>query len=205
MTLIIFRKRQSSAALKNSDIAVEDRLFLVDASGSMNDKVRGSKVRRFDIVREGLKKFCFERWPVSYYDRPLRIGIVAFRLLGTPGETVYEVIVPLYPTPATLELYRLDDLGPKGGSWFADGLEYAYIMVSESLRKVKRIDFISDGTPEGPSAFPVAEKIRNAGIVLNSLEISDVSSTIMKDIASAGGGGYHLVKSLEEFYPIISS
>lgn len=205
MTLIIFRKRQSSAALRDSDIGVEDRLFLIDASGSMKDKVRGTKVRRFDIVREGLKKFCFERWPVSYYDRPLRIGIVAFRLLGTPGGTVYEVIVPLYPTPASLELYRLDDLGPKGGSWFADGLEYAYITVSESLRKVKRIDFISDGTPEGPNALPVAEKIRNAGIVLNSLEISDVSTNAMQEIASSGGGAYHLVKNLEEFYAAISS
>lgn len=191
--------------MKNSDIGVEDRLFLVDASGSMNDKVRGTKVRRFDIVREGLKKFCFERWPVSYYDRPLRIGIVAFRLLGTPGETVYEVIVPLYPTPPSLELYRLDDLGPKGGSWFADGLEYGYITVSESLRKVRRIDFISDGTPEGPSAIPVAEKIRNAGIVLNSLEISDLSTNLMHEIASTGGGNYHLVKNLEEFYAAISS
>ncbi|MBI2648604.1 MAG: VWA domain-containing protein [Thaumarchaeota archaeon] len=190
--------------MRDSDIGVEDRLFLVDASGSMNHKVRGTKARRFDIVREGLKTFCFERWPVSYYDRPLRISIVAFRLLGTPGETVYEVIVPLYPTPPTLELYRLDDLGPKGGSWFVDGLEYAYMTVSESLRKVKRIDFISDGTPEGPSATPVAEKIRSAGIVLNSLEISDVSTKIMQDIAATGGGSYHLVKTVEEFQAAIS-
>jgi Mg-chelatase subunit ChlD len=191
--------------LQNWDVAVEDRLFLVDASGSMNDKIRGTKTRRFDIVREGLKKFCLERWPISYYDRPLRIGIVAFRLLGTPGSTVYEVIVPVYPTPATLELFRLDDLGPKGGSWYVEGLEYAHIVMSESLRKVKRIDFISDGTPEGPSALPVVEKIRNSRIILNAIEVSDAPSEAMQQIATAGGGSYRLVKNLDEFYAAISS
>jgi len=190
--------------MQNADIAVEDRLFLVDASGSMHEKVPGTKFRRFDIVKGALKKFCYEKWPVSYYDRPLRIGIVAFRLLGTPGKTFYEVIVQLQPTPAALELYRLDEVGPKGGSWFADGLEYGYIVMSDSLRKVKRIDFITDGTLEGPNPIPFAEKIRSAGVTLNSIEVSNESTKIMQDIASAGGGAYHLVKSLEELYPIIS-
>jgi len=176
----------------------EDRLFLIDASGSMNSKL-GIKKRKIDIVKSGLTAFCSTRWPISYYNIPLNIGIVAFRLLGTPGKTVFETIVPISPSPTSLELYRLTDLSAKGGSWFMEALEYALLTLVESPRKVKRVDFVSDGTSEGPDSRPIAEKINNEGIILNTIEVSDDSTDLMMELAKLGGGSYHLAKNQASF------
>lgn len=175
----------------------EDRLFLVDASGSMGGKL--GKWRKIELVKSGLLKFCMDRWPISYYAIPLRIGMVAFRLLGTPGHTVYETIIPLYPTAVSLELYRINDLDAKGGSWVADGLNYARHVIVESERRQKRVCLISDGSFEGPDPLPVADQIRGCGALLSCVELAKESSRPMQDIAQHGGGSYSLAATPEEF------
>jgi hypothetical protein len=183
---------------------MEDRLFLLDASGSMNTKIGKRGPRKILVAREGLKRFCMERWPVSYYDTPLRIGIVAFRLLGTPGKTVFEVILPLYPPPASIEVYRFDELAAKGGSWAADGLRYAASAMQESDRGVRRVDFISDGSLEGPDPLPVAGEILKLGATLNTVELSDKPSVVLAEIAEKGGGKHRVVQDEDGFVAAIA-
>lgn len=175
----------------------EDRLFLIDASFSMNRKVGGRK--RIDIVREGLKSFCLEKWPIAYYEWPLRIGIIAFHLLGTPGRTVFDVLVPLNPTPPHLELFRLDELKAKGGSPLYEGFRYAYHLMLGSTRGRRRVKFIGDGDIEGPDPSPILEEMVKANITTDSIELSEKPSELMMGIAKKGGGKYYCVRSLEEF------
>ncbi len=184
---------------------LEDRLFLIDASASMKEKVANGGPRKIDIVKEGLIAFCQNLWPVSYYDNPLRIGIVAFRLLGTPGNTHFEVIVPLYPSPTSLELYRLRDLKPKGGCYIADGLEYAKIVMTESERQLRRLDVVSDGGFTGPDPAPVAKSLADLGVLANCIELGANSSNIMQEIASQSRGTYRLVSDLKDFMTAVSA
>jgi Mg-chelatase subunit ChlD len=169
----------------------------------MNERIKPNKMKKIQIVKKGLKEFCLETWPVSYYQWPLRIGIVFFRLLGTPGETKFEVIVPLYPEPASLELYRLDTIGVKGGSPLQDALKYALILMNESTRKIKQIKLIGDGGNDGPDPNPFAEEIGKSGILLDCIELSDSTSEIMKDIARASNGKYYQVRNTDEFLQTI--
>jgi Mg-chelatase subunit ChlD len=177
---------------------LEDRLYLIDASKSMNEKLSDGP-RKFDIVKQGLLAYCQNLWPVSYYDRPLRIGIVAFRFLGTPGSTCFEVIIPLYPSPVSLEMYRLLDLKPKGACHVADGLEYAKIVMAESDRTLKRLCLISDGGFTGPNPLPVAKSLKDIGIQLNCIELGTASSKAMQETASESGGIYQLVSNDKNF------
>ena len=77
----------------------EDRLFLVDTSASMAERVGPDHSRKIDIVKRGLKQFCLEHWPEMYYDRPLRVGIVIFRQTGLPGAPYFEQLVPYSQLP----------------------------------------------------------------------------------------------------------
>lgn len=187
---------------KRSDL--EDRLFLLDSSGSMNSKIGKRGPVKILLAREGLKKFCMDRWPVSYYDTPLRIGIVAFRLLGTPGKTVFEVIIPLYPPPPSIEVYRFDELVAKGGSLAADALRYAAAEMQGSDRGVRRVYFISDGNLEGPDPLPLAEEVFKLGVTLNTVELSDKPSELLSKMAERGGGRHSLVQDEKGFASAIA-
>ena len=161
----------------------------------MGWKLHGEKQSKLDMVKDGLFAFCSKLWPVSYYDKPVRLGVVAFRLLGVPGESKFDVIVPLYPSPMSLELFRLQKIDAKGGCYVSDGLKYGSIVLRESERKVKRLDLISDGDTQGPDPMPYARIFKDLGISLNVVEIAETPSTRMQDVASQSGGKYWLVRN----------
>jgi Mg-chelatase subunit ChlD len=159
----------------------------------MGWKLKGEKQNKLDMVKDGLLAFCSKLWPLSYYDKPTRIGIVAFRLLGVPGETKFEVIIPLYPSPVSLELFRLQKIDAKGGCIVSDGLKYASIVLRESERTRKRLDLISDGDTQGPDPIPYARIFKDLGVFVNVIEVAENPTTRMQDIALHSGGKYWLV------------
>ena len=164
----------------------------------MGWRIRGGKERKIDLMREGLMAFCSKFWPLSYYDKPIRLGIVTFRLLGVPGDTKFEVIVPLYPSPMSLELFRLQKIDAKGGCHIADGLKYASIILRESDRPIKRLDLITDGDSQGPDPVAYAKIFHDLGIHLNLIELAENPTAPMQEIASQSGGKYWLVQNAYE-------
>lgn len=170
-------------------------MFLLDASRSMGWHIRGAKARKLELMKEGIMAFCTKLWPLSYYDKPIRLGIVAFRLLGVPGDTKFEVVVPLYPSPMSLELFRLQKIDAKGGCYISDGLKYASIILRESDRPVRRLDLITDGDSQGPDPVPYARIFRDAGIFLNLIELAENPTSQMQDIASQAGGKYWIARN----------
>lgn len=181
-----------------SEQELQDRLFLLDTSRSMGWRIHGGKERKLDLMKDGLMAYCTKLWPLSYYDKPIRLGVVAFRLLGVSGDTKFEIIVPLYPSPMSLELFRLQKIDAKGGCYIADGLKYASIILRESDRQVRRLDLITDGDSQGPDPVPYARIFKDAGIFLNLIELAENPTAPMQEIASQSGGKYWLVRNAYE-------
>jgi hypothetical protein len=170
----------------------------------MNEKIGSTGLRRVKIVREGLTKYCLDQWPVSYYPWPVRIGIVFFRLLGTPGSTIFDVVVPLDPEPASLELFRLAEAPMKGGSPLVDAVRYGLGVLHESTRQEKRMKLIGDGGNDGEEIGACEQEVRSAGIPIDSIELSDTSSENMRRISSFSHGTYYQVKTIHEFLEAVS-
>ena len=177
----------------------KDLLFIIDGSRSRKDKVKSAVMSRMEIVRQGLLDFVNERWSVSYIPWPLRIGVTFYRLLGTPGKTELDVVVPLIPTPASLELYRLNEMPCKGGSPLVDALRYAVHETSESLRGERRVKLISDGGNDGEPVKNCAEELKAARIPIDAIELSNAASQELRDVATLTGGKYYRPNSLAEF------
>jgi Mg-chelatase subunit ChlD len=177
----------------------KDLLFLVDGSRSMGERLRGAGRTKIEIVRMGLNKFVEERWPISYFPWPLRIGIVFYRLLGTPGSTQIDVVVPLNPPPASLEMYRLNDMPCKGGSPLAEALDYAAGAITESMRAERRVKVISDGGNDGPRVKTLQEKLKQARTPFDSVELSETASGELRDVATITGGKYYRPNNMADF------
>ncbi|MDV3276902.1 MAG: VWA domain-containing protein [Nitrososphaerales archaeon] len=177
----------------------KDLFFIIDGSRSMNDKVKASGMRRMDIVRVGLLGFVNERWAVSYVPWPLRIGITFYRLLGTPGSTQLDVVVPLNPAPASLELYRLNEMPCKGGSPLVDAIRFSLGEIADSLRGEKRVKLISDGGNDGEPVKNCAEELKAAKVAFDAIELSNSASQELRGIATLTGGRYYRPNGLAEF------
>jgi len=177
----------------------KDVLFLVDGSRSMGEKLKGAGRAKMDLVRMGLNRFVEEKWPISYFPWPLRIGIVFFRLLGTPGSTQIDVVVPLNPPPASLELYRLNDMACKGGSPLTDALKFAAEAITESMRAERRVKLISDGGNDGPKVKTISERLKAAQTPFDSIELSESASGELRAVASLTGGKYYRPNNMADF------
>lgn len=164
----------------------------------MNSKLRGEKESKIEIVTSALLEYCNKSWPLSYYDKPIRLGIVSFSRPGVLGETKFDVIVPLYPSPVSLELFRLQEISAKGSGYVSDGLRYGTMILRESNRSMKRIDLITGGYSEGPDPIPMASNCKDLGIFLNVIEIGDSSTQKLREVASQAGGAYWLVQNKRE-------
>jgi Mg-chelatase subunit ChlD len=173
----------------------EDRLFLVDTSASMAERVGPDHARKIDIVKAGLKQFCLEHWPEMYYDRPLRMGIVIFRQTGLPATPYFEQLVPLFPTPAVLEVYRIDEIRVRGSSPLYEALKYASSMMWGSTRPVRRVKLIGDGDNDGPDPMKEVDQVVAEGIRVDCVEVSERASKLMTEIATRTGGKHSLVDS----------
>ena len=176
----------------------EDRLYLIDGSRSMNERLGGEKKSKIGAVRDTLMGFCAENWSASYYPWPLRMGVTAYRLLGTPGKTVFEEIIPLEPTPISLELWRLDEFSGKGGAVIRDALERALAILRESQRGKRKLVLIGDGGDSGADPGDVAREIGNLGVEVLSVELGRESSHAMRAVAKESGGKYLLAKTSDE-------
>lgn len=176
----------------------EDRLYLIDGSRSMNERLSGEKRSKISAVRQILMDFCTENWSASYYTWPLRIGVTAYRLLGTPGRTAFEEIIPLDPEPVSLELWRLEELSGRGGAIIGDALERGLAIMNESPRGKKKIVLVGDGGDGGEDPSDFAREIGKAGVELISVDLAKESTHVMRVIAKESGGKYHLAKGYED-------
>lgn len=176
----------------------EDRLYMMDGSRSMNERLKGEKVSKSGALRRTLMDFCTERWSASYYPWPLRIGVTAYRLLGTPGRTVFDEIIPLDPEPISLELWRLEEFSGKGGAIIRDALVRALEILRESPRGRRKLVLIGDGGDNGPDPGDVAREIGGLGIEVLSVELGGESSHPMRVVAKEAGGKYLLAKTSDE-------
>lgn len=181
----------------------EDRLYLIDGSRSMNGRLGREKRSKVGTVKQILLDFCTENWSASYYPWPLRIGVTAYRLLGTPGRTVFDEIIPLNPEPVSLELWRLQELSGRGGAVIKDALEHALAIMGESPRGKKKLVLIGDGGDSGPDPSDIAREVGKIGVELVCVELGNESSHVMRIVAKESGGKYQLAKSYEEVKRLI--
>lgn len=177
----------------------KDVLFMIDGSRSMGGKLGSAGMSKIKMIKTGLMGFVSEHWPVSYFPWPLRIGISFYRLLGTPGSMQVEVVVPLNPAPASLELFRLDELECKGGSPLADAVRHAISVASDSVRKEKVVKLISDGGNDGEAVKNVAEELKESPVVIDAIELSNEASAELREVASLTHGAYSRPKNMFEF------
>lgn len=176
----------------------QDLLFMVDGSRSMGGKLKSSGMSKMKMVKQGLMGYVSEHWPVSYFPWPIRMGISFYRLLGTPGSTHIEVVVPLNPPPASLELYRLDEMACKGGSPLIDAVRYAIATASDSIRKKSVIKLISDGGNDGDPVKNITDELKASPVRIDAMELSNSASTELREIAKLTGGKYTRPLSLAD-------
>ena len=177
----------------------EERFFLIDGSRSMAGKLKSSGMTKIRMVKEGLMGFVSEKWPVSYFPWPTRMGVSFYRLLGTPGSMQVEVVVPLNPPPASLELYRLTDAPCKGGSPLVDALRYAISEVGDSIRKEKVIKLISDGDNDGRPVKEIEEELKASPVPIDAIELSNSASLELREIARLTRGTYTRPLNMADF------
>ncbi len=182
-----------------------DLLFIIDGSRSMGGKMHSSGMSKMKMVKTGLFDYVAEHWPVSYFPWPTRMGVSFYRLLGTPGSTQIEVVVPLNPAPASLELYRLEEMQCKGGSPLVDAVRYGIENVSESIRGKKVIKLISDGGNDREPVKTIAEYLKGSPVGLDVIELSNEASKELRDIATLTGGSYTRPHNLADFAKTIRS
>lgn len=177
----------------------KDLLFVIDGSRSMGGRLKSAGMSKMKMVKTGLMNYITEQWPVSYFPWPVRMGISFYRLLGTPGSTQIEVIVPLNPAPASLELYRLDELECKGGSPLVDAIRYGIEIASDSIRKERVVKLISDGDNDGPPVKSMVDELKDSPVAVDTIELSNKASAELREIAKLTHGRYIRPKNLAEF------
>ena len=123
----------------------------------------------------------------------------------TPGSTQIEVVIPLNPAPATLELYRLEDLQCKGGSPLVDAVKYGIESISDSIRKERVVKLISDGGNDREPVKTMAEELKGSPVEIDVIELSNEASQELRDIAAATHGTYTRPHSLADFEKTIRS
>ncbi len=177
----------------------KDLLFLIDGSRSMGERLKSAGMSKMKMVKRGLFGYISELWPVSYFPWPVRIGITFYRLMGTPGSTQIEVVVPLNPPPASLELFRLDEVTNKGGSPLVDAVRYGIGAVSDSIRKDKMVLLISDGGNDGDPVKSISEELKASRVAVHAVELSNRASGELREIARQTHGSYTRPKNMAEF------
>jgi Mg-chelatase subunit ChlD len=188
-----------STSLAYDESKAEDVLFVIDGSRSMGGKLKSAGMSKMKMVKEGLMGFVTEHWPISYFPWPLRVGITFYRLLGTPGSAVMDVVVPLNPPPATLELYRLNDMPTKGGSPLVDAVRYSFATMADSIRNKKSIKLVSDGGNDGDPISTMSEELASAPVKVDTIELSNSASKELRDLARITGGSYARPSNMADF------
>lgn len=98
-----------------------------------------------------------------------------------------------------MELYeKIQAFTPKQGTFIGEALDMAYehIRVRDDFEE-KQVMLISDGltfTFENESADEVAEKMKNDGIILSTVNVVNGDGEYLENLAAIGGGKYYHVK-----------
>jgi Mg-chelatase subunit ChlD len=189
--------------LSYDESKAKDVLFLIDGSRSMGGKLKSSGMSKIRMVKEGLMGFVTERWPVSYFPWPLRMGVTFYRLVGTPGSMQLDVVVPLNPPPMTLELYRLDEMACRGGSPLVDAIRYGIGEIGDSIRKDKMVKLVSDGDNDGKPVKSMVDELATSPVPIDAIELSNSASVELREIARLTHGSYTRPQSMADFQKAI--
>ena len=96
------------------------------------------------------------------------------------------------------DLYeKIQGLEPVQGTFIGEALDMAYEHIRTRDFEEKQVMLISDGltfTFESESAFDVAERMKNDGIVLSTVNVVNGDADYLSALATAGGGNYYHVK-----------
>lgn len=180
----------------------EYRLFLLDLSNSMNEKLRGAQ--KLQTVKNGLKEFYMELLPTYYPDWPLKVGVASFRRTGLVGKTrIQELVSPLV-SPTKAELERFEGLKASGGSPVLDALKYArqtmrhIDSIDRWSNPIKRVKLIGDGGNDGPDPMKFCEELAKSRIILDCVELAARPSAFMAEMAAKGKGLHYCVRTTAE-------
>jgi len=107
------------------------------------------------------------------------------------------------PTPDHFD--KIDELKTEGGTPIYGALKYALNLIKSAISFVRRasvrwqIILIGDGGNDGPNPTQLCREIAKSGVVIDAIEFSDVSSSLMLQITAGGNGRHYLVKNSNEF------
>ena len=96
----------------------------------------------------------------------------------------------------------VNELEPSQGTLLGAALDETYKMIALLPYEEKQVMLISDGrtySQEPENAVSVARQMRAAGIVTSAINVASAEGvTLLKNIASTGGGKYYYVQNEEE-------
>ncbi len=178
-------------------------LFLLDASGSMGDKLEG--VTKWDSAQKALLDLLDSGLP-SFAN----VGVIVYGHKGSSEEADkqascegVELVQPLGPVdvPATESLVQ--GIKPAGWTGIAKALEMAGSLLRGKEAAQNFVILLSDGKETcGGDPIQVAEQLNESGIevVTNvvGLVVSEEEKQQLELIAQSGGGRYYAANSREE-------
>src|SRR2546430_14761593 len=109
------------------------------------------------------------------------MGIVIFRQTGLPATPYFEQLVPLFPTPPVLEVYRIDKIKVRGSSPLYEALKYASTVLRDSTRPVSRGKLIGDGDNDGPDPMKEVDEGAAKGITVDCAEVSEEAPQLVTE------------------------
>jgi hypothetical protein len=191
-------------------------LFLIDCSGSMHEKIRlggtGGEESKIDIAKRMLKKAVMQLTPSTQFD------VITF---NTDARTMNDKLILATPENKAQMCGRIDELGPRGGTYTYGALKLAFGLTDENVTPstppVDTIFVLSDGAPteatfeDAVVAAPMApEKILSSVKSWNPFQAVRIFTIaidpriekggqsfvrFMRDLAAQNGGTYTEVGS----------
>lgn len=187
----------------------EDRLFLVDASRSMEWDFQFDDGRQSPLamIKRALKEYVMRIAAHGYYDEKRRIGVIAYWATDLRQKLKVDEIIHLYNPPTSLPIYRIDDIKGSGSSCMGDALRYALLLMRESVRKRRRVKVLSDGEcTSGVDPLSLTEELTQAKIVIDGVQVGGrMQSPILTKIAEQSAGRFLRVMSYQELLKTLDS
>lgn len=159
-------------------------VFVLDASGSMAQKVLGGARSQQEIANESAAL------AIATLDKTDLVGVIAF-------ESNFQVVVPLERnTDPQRTAARVRSISPGGGTNLYPALAAAGRMLRETDATVKHVIVLSDGQSQGDpeEGVRIAQRMHDEGITLSSIAVGDAADfNTLGRLAQAGGGAFYPV------------
>ena len=126
------------------------------------------------------------------------VGVVTFNSTAT----LQSGLVPATDTEKAVLARQISALGTSRGTYYCDALELAWEELERSDAPVRHVIFLSDGEPSDYGYDDIVSDMAEDGITLSTIALG-YSSSILKSMASSGGGRYYAVTSVEELPDIM--